>query len=131
MLLQLDFQSEVPFYQQLRTQIIAGVATGKLQPGEALPSVRQLAGDLGINMHTVNKTYNWLRQDGFIIIHRQKGAVIAEDSPGVSEQFLKRLQDDLRPLITEAFGRGLTSRSLLEVCEAVYRQLQENGGNER
>ena len=47
-----------------------------LRPQEGLPSVRSLAGDLGINLHTVNKTYQLLKQEGFIQIHRQKGAVV-------------------------------------------------------
>ncbi|ECV7489956.1 GntR family transcriptional regulator, partial [Salmonella enterica subsp. enterica serovar Muenchen] len=55
MIIQLDLQSDVPIYTQLVHQIIEGIASGRLQPGEPLPSVRSLASDIGVNLHTVNK----------------------------------------------------------------------------
>ena len=127
MLIAIDFQSETPLYWQLRTQIVEGIATGKLQPGEELPSVRQLAGDLGINMHTVNKTYNLLRQDGYITIHRQKGAVIAEVPPRDSEEYRQRLRAELQPLISEAFCRGVTSGEFLKECQVIFDQFGTKG----
>ena len=54
-MIEIDFQSDEAIYIQLRNQIILGIATSSLQEGEALPSVRQLADDIGVNMHTVNK----------------------------------------------------------------------------
>ena len=63
--IQIDFKSDEPIYMQLRNQIIMGIAVSKLTEGESLPSVRQLADTIGINMHTVNKTYNILKQEGF------------------------------------------------------------------
>lgn len=79
MVIKIDFQSEEALYMQLRNQIILGIATSVIQEGDSLPSVRQLAGDIGINMHTVNKAYSLLRQEGFLTIDRRKGAVIALD----------------------------------------------------
>lgn len=55
MILEVDFNSEEALYIQLRNQIIVGIATNRLKEGESLPSVRQLAESIGINMHTVNK----------------------------------------------------------------------------
>ena len=75
MVIKIDFQSEEALYMQLRNQIILGIATSVIQEGDSLPSVRQLAGDIGINMHTVNKAYSLLRQEGFLTIDRRKGAV--------------------------------------------------------
>ena len=77
--IQIDFNSDEAIYIQLRNQIILGIATSVIQEGDSLPSVRQLAGDIGINMHTVNKAYSLLRQEGFLTIDRRKGAVIALD----------------------------------------------------
>lgn len=54
-----------------------GIATSEIQEGESLPSVRQLAETVGINMHTVNKAYTVLKQEGYIQLDRRKGAVIA------------------------------------------------------
>ena len=66
MLIEIDFQSDEAIYMQLRNQIVLGIATSMLQEGDTLPSVRQLADDIGINMHTVNKAYSVLRQEGFV-----------------------------------------------------------------
>ena len=68
-----------PLYMQIRSQIIAGIARGDLTAGDALPSVRRLASDLGINLHTVNKAYTVLKQEGFVKVDRRKGAVISID----------------------------------------------------
>lgn len=124
MLLKLDFQSEIPIYSQLRIQIIEGIATGKLKRGEALPSVRQLAADLGINLHTVNKTYAILKQDGFITIHRQKGVVVNDDrGPKLTDEYLLQLHNDLRPLITEAVCRGLKNEDFCKICSEIFLEL--------
>ena len=66
MYLEIDFNSDEAFYVQLYHQIIIGIATSRLQEGDTLPSVRQLADEVGINMHTVNKAYSLLKQEGYI-----------------------------------------------------------------
>ena len=68
MILKINFDSEEALYMQLCNQIIVGIATDMLHEGDNLPSVRQLAEDIGINMHTVNKAYSVLRQEGFLWI---------------------------------------------------------------
>ena len=79
MIIEIDFQSDEAIYMQLRNQIIMGIATSALQEGDTLPSVRQLADDIGINMHTVNKAYSVLRQEGFVTIDRRRGAIVSLD----------------------------------------------------
>ena len=61
MIIEIDFNSDEAIYIQLRNQIIMGIATSEIQEGESLPSVRQLAETVGINMHTVNKAYTVLK----------------------------------------------------------------------
>ena len=73
MLIEIDFNSEEAIYIQLCNQIILGIATSKLQEGENLPSVRQLADTIGINMHTVNKAYSVLKQEGFVEDKKEEG----------------------------------------------------------
>ena len=80
MLIEIDFNSEEALYVQLQNQIIMGIAMDLIKEGDALPSVRQLADTVGINMHTVNKAYTVLKQEGFIRLDRRKGAVIALDA---------------------------------------------------
>ena len=77
MYIEIDFNSDEAIYMQLRNQIIMGIATSEIREGDTLPSVRQLAQTVGINMHTVNKAYAVLRQEGFVQLDRRKGAVIA------------------------------------------------------
>jgi Predicted transcriptional regulators len=125
MLLKIDFESEIPIYIQLKSQIIEGIADGELQPGDSLPSVRQLAADLGINLHTVNKTYNILKQDGFLLVHRQKGVVINQrEAMKITEEYVNRLKADLRPIIAEAFSRGMQTGDFVEVITAIFKELE-------
>lgn len=80
MLIEIDFNSSEAIYVQLQNQIIMGIATDMIREGDTLPSVRQLADTVGINMHTVNKAYSILRQEGFIQLDRRRGAVVAIDA---------------------------------------------------
>ena len=94
MYLEIDFNSDEAFYVQLCNQIIIGIATSRLQEGDPLPSVRQLADQIGINMHTVNKAYSILRQEGYIRLDRRTGAVIAVDADKI-----KALEDMKKELL--------------------------------
>ena len=78
MLIAVDAAAAEPLYLQIRNQIVAGIATGQLEPGQSLPSVRSLASDLGINLHTVNKAYAVLRDEGYVRMRGRAGAVIAD-----------------------------------------------------
>ena len=121
MLLTLDLQSEVPIYQQIRQQVIQGVASGKLTPGESLPSVRQLAADIGINLHTVNKAYQLLRDDGVVVIHRQRGVLIADTpKPPDPDAFLKTLSERLTHLAAEAITFGVPFEDFVSICSTAY-----------
>ena len=82
MFLKIDFNSDEAIYIQLRNQIIMGIATDMIREGDTLPSVRQMADYIGINMHTVNKAYSVLRQEGFVKLDRRKGAVLSGWIPG-------------------------------------------------
>lgn len=129
MLISLDLQADIPIYIQLRAQIIEGIATGQLKPGDSLPSVRQLAEDIGINMHTVNKAYNLLKQDGFLLVHRQKGVVVNTDElPKVTKEFIENIHNNLRPMIAESYCRGMSKNDFMKVCEEIFRDLDKTGG---
>ena len=108
MLIEIDFNSDEAIYTQLMNQIIIGIATSQLQEGDSLPSVRQMADTVGVNMHTVNKAYGLLRQEGFLTIDRRKGAVIAIDYDKA------RALEDLRQSLEVALARSC--------CKTVTRQ---------
>ena len=77
MLIKLDMKSSVPIYVQLRNQIVLGIGRGDIGIGEKLPTVRQLAEDIGVNNMTVNKAYTILKNEGYIEIDRRQGAKIS------------------------------------------------------
>ena len=78
MIVRIDQSLGVPIYQQVRDQVVAAIAAGELVEGDALPSVRALAVDLGINLHTVNKAYALLRDDGYLVVRGRAGAFVAQ-----------------------------------------------------
>ncbi|WP_424452394.1 GntR family transcriptional regulator [Paenibacillus pinisoli] len=126
-MLDIDLQSETPIYTQLVNGIIEGIARGELQPSEALPSVRSLAADLGINLHTVNKAYHLLKQDGYVQINRKQGVVIEPDAfPPADAAFKERLAKQLRPLLADAICRGMSKAELEAACAAVFDELRPN-----
>ena len=114
MLIKIKPDSEIPIYLQLREQIIGGIASGQLKPGDPLPSVRQMANDLGINMHTVNKAYIFLQADGHVRILGRRGVVIAE-APSPNSKTFKETEIELRRIINEAKARGLTRETITEI----------------
>ncbi len=117
MLIEIDFQSDEAIYMQLRNQIIMGIAASILHEGDSLPPVRQLAGDIGINMHTVNKAYSVLRQDGFVTIDRRKGAVIALDADRKRE--LMAMRAALEPVLARACCKGIAREEIHGMVDAL------------
>lgn len=99
MILEIDFNSDEAIYVQLRNQIIMGIACAEFADGESLPSVRQLAQVLGVNMHTVNKAYAILRDEGYVQMRGRAGAVISEPSDAgraeKNRETLSAIEDDL------------------------------------
>ncbi len=106
MILQIDFESQIPIYEQLKRQIIEGIAKGYLNPGSPLPSVRQLAEDIGINLHTVNKAYNILKSEGYVTIDRRVGAVISSNLPTKTAEYKNSLKEELKYITADAHCRG-------------------------
>ena len=99
--IEIDFNSEEAIYMQLRNQIIWAIATDGLHEGEVLPSVRQLADRIGINMHTVNKAYTVLKQEGILTIDRRRGAVVRIDADKLYAK--EELRSDLKYVLAQAF----------------------------
>lgn len=117
------FNSEEALYIQLRNQIIVGIATNRLKEGESLPSVRQLAESIGINMHTVNKAYTVLKQEGFVKVDRRRGAVIAIDADRISD--LEQMRESLRVILARASCRNISREEVHALIDEIY---EEYGG---
>jgi len=122
MILELEFNSDVPIYTQIRNEILKGIAAGTLVEGEALPSVRQLASEIGINMHTVNKAYTNLKADGFIRIDRRKGAIVESSKGLITEEYLEKLEKDIENISIEAICRGFSEEELMKICIEKYKE---------
>ena len=118
MVIKIDFQSDEALYIQLRNQIILGIATSRIQEGDALPSVRQLAEAIGINMHTVNKAYTVLRQEGFLTIDRRRGAVIALDVDKM--QALEEMKRNLQVLLAKGRCKNISCQEVHELVDEIF-----------
>lgn len=118
MVIKIDFESEEAIYVQLKNQIILGIATDRIREGDSLPSVRQLADNIGINMHTVNKAYSVLRQEGFIKLDRRKGAVIALDVNKL--EALEALQRELAVILARSLCKNISRREVHQMVDDIY-----------
>ena len=126
MIIRLDMNSEEPLYIQLMNQIKEGIAKGYLQKGEKLPSVRQLASDIGINMHTVSKAYNQLKDEGIIIINRRVGVLINEEVfTKTDNKYDEVFSKKVRALIYESLLQGYTQEEVMTKVQSIYKERNE------
>lgn len=121
MVIKIDFQSDEALYIQLRNQIILGIATSRIQEGDELPSVRQLAEDIGINMHTVNKAYTVLRQEGFLTIDRRRGAVIALDIDKLKA--LEEMRKNLQVILAKGRCKNISCQEVHELVDEIFEDM--------
>lgn len=120
MFIEIDFNSDEALYLQLRNQIIIGIATSRFQEGDALPSVRQLADTIGINMHTVNKAYTVLKQEGYVKVDRRKGAMIAVDIDKI--QAIEDVREDLLVTLAKASCKNISREEVHALIDEIYEE---------
>ena len=120
MYIEIDFESDEAIYLQLRNQIVLGIATNQYREGESLPSVRQLAESIGINMHTVNKAYSVLKQEGFLKVDRRKGAVIALDADKLTS--LNEMDENLRVILAKGICKGVSKDEVHQMIDEIYEE---------
>ncbi|MCI8886776.1 MAG: GntR family transcriptional regulator [Hungatella sp.] len=118
MILSIDFNSDEAFYIQLRNQIIIGIATGRIREGDSLPSVRQLADNISINMHTVNKAYSVLRQEGFVKLDRRKGAVICLETD--KQRVLEEMKEEIAVVMAKGICKGIRREEVHRLVDEIY-----------
>ncbi len=118
--IQIDFQSGEAIYLQLRNQIIIAIAKEELQEGEALPSVRQLAECLGVNMHTVNKAYSLLKQDGYLQLDRRKGAVVSVSVPCDKQLEVQAIYESMEMIVAEAICKNISKEDIYQIVDSMY-----------
>ena len=118
MVIEIDFNSDEAIYVQLMNQIILGIATPRLQEGDTLPSVRQMADTIGINMHTVNKAYTLLKQEGFVSIDRRRGAVVAIDVDKIKA--LEEMKQNLVVALAKGCCKEVSRQEVHQLIDEIF-----------
>ncbi len=127
MIIRIESESDIPIYLQISNQIIEGIARGYIKAGQTLPSVRSFAADLGVNMHTVNKSYHHLEQKGIIQIVPKSGAVITSPQ-NFNESTINKLKDEYKHLIAESLVIGMPTTQIKELVAALLEEFKKSNG---
>ena len=122
MYISIDFNSDEALYLQLRNQIILAIVKAELQEGENLPSVRDMAETVGINMHTVNKAYAMLRQEGYLRLDRRHVAVVAVDMDQVKATM--ELAETLDLILAQAICKNVSRSDVHDLVDQIYNQYE-------
>ena len=120
MYIHIDFNSEEAIYVQLQNQIIMGIAMNILHEGDSLPSVRHLAETAGINMHTVNKAYTILKQDGYIQVDKRRGAVIAINMNKVQDLYY--MKERMRILLAKGRCKNISREEVHALVDEIFEE---------
>ena len=123
MIIKINSRSEMPIYLQLRNQIVKGIGKGELEQGEILPTVRQMAADLGVNAMTVSKAYQLLKVEGFIETDRRKGSIVCipeKEYPTQQAAF----EEKLELLTVEAKIRGMDKGQFIQFCQHIFEEME-------
>ena len=116
--IQLDKKGGVPFYRQIIDLVKSGIATGRLDPGDQLPTVRQLAVELSINLNTVSRAYRELELTGLVDTQMGSGTFVSTKKVEQDELERQRILDELcRQLLSRATSHGLSLDDILENLE--------------
>ena len=126
MVLEIDFNSDEAIYMQLRNQIILAIATDEIKEGDSLPSVRRMADNVGVNMHTVNKAYHVLKREGYISLDKRRGAVIAVDVDKLQQ--LEAMKEQLRIVLARGRCKNISRQEVHGLVDEIFDEyeLHEN-----
>lgn len=119
MIIRIDELSDVPIYQQLRNQIVMGISSGELKSGEQLPTVRNLALEMGINTMTVSKAYQLLKTEGYIMTDRKNGARIRTEIKKESS-ISDANKTELKRIVSEARISGVEKQEFIDLVDLYW-----------
>ena len=125
MIIEVDFNSDEAIYVQICNQIILGIATSVIREGDSLPSVRQLADTIGVNMHTVNKAYSVLKREGYISLDKRRGAVIAVDADKLEQ--LEAMRRELRLVLARGCCKNISRREVHDLVDEIFDEYGQPG----
>ena len=116
--------SQIPLYQQLVQQIILEVAKGNLRSGDQLPSIREMAKQTKIHLHTVHKSYKELQKKGLITMKPNSRAFILEKQSGfIDDSDLQQISCNLEQLVVEAYVKGISEEQLQHILNQMYQKI--------
>ena len=127
MFLTVDANDKRPIYQQVVDGVKALIAGGELREGAALPSVRQLAGDLGVNLNTIAVAYRQLQDEGLLTVRHGSGAVVSSQRTHAVEK--DELRKPLRTALTQLILAGLDHRDITTLVRQELELLLQKGGS--
>lgn len=123
MIMTLDFASDIPIYQQIRNALVHAISEGTFSEGDKLPTVRRLAEEAGINVMTVNKAYQLMKQEGYIVTDRRNGAIVCKRQLTEEQRSRNRqkLAERLALIVDEAKIEGISEEELAEELRKLYQ----------
>ena len=122
MYISIDFNSDEALYLQLRNQIVYAIVKAELREGENLHSVRDMAETVGINMHTVNKAYAMLRQEGYLQLDRRHGAIVAVDVDEIKARM--ELAQTMDLILAQAICKNVSREDVHKLVDEIYNQYE-------
>ena len=122
MLIQVNHHSGVPVYKQILSQITFAITSGVLAPGDQLPTVRTLSGELGINPMTVSKAYAFLEHDGYVTRRAGKPLTVREqEASRLHHNRTRHLTEALRPVAHMASQLGIDTQDALDLFSSLLK----------
>lgn len=116
-------KSDLPIYEQIKVQLKEQIMTGELVENDVLPSIRQLAKDLGISVITTTRAYSDLEAEGFISTMQGKGTfVLPKDNNMIREQYLKRIEEAFNNAIENAKFAEISNEELIIILKNLMRE---------
>ena len=120
MIIKIDFNSDEAIYMQITNQIIMGIAKRQICDGDQLPSIRKMADEIGLNMHTVNKAYTVLRQAGYVKLDRRRGAVVSVDVDKI--EAIEEIRRELSVTLAKAGCMHISKEEIHELVDEIYNK---------
>ena len=120
MMIEIDFSSDEAIYMQITNQIIMGIAKRQICDGDQLPSIRNMADEIGINMHTVNKAYTVLRQAGYVKLDRRRGAIVSVDVDKI--EAIEEIRRELSVTLAKAGCMHISKEEIHELVDEIYNK---------
>lgn len=119
----LDTSSKIPLYQQLTQQLILEMAKGNLQNGDQLPSIRNMAMQTKVNLHTVHKSYRELQRKGLIALKpKTKAFILTGHSTSTKDNKLHQISFNLEQILMEAYVMGLSKEQLQQIFNRILQK---------